>query len=107
VTGTAISVSFGYFATAGDVNGDGKQDVVIGEPFAGGQGRVYAALGPYFATFRVLSDQVPESGGEFGWGVHLRDIDGDGRAELLVGSDLADPAGVSGAGRLTIFDFGF
>ena len=107
VTGTAVSVSFGYFVETGDVNGDGLQDVVIGEPFASGQGRVYAALGPYFATFRVLSDQAPEPGGMFGWGVHVRDIDADGRAELLVGSDLADPGGVSGAGRVTIFDFGF
>jgi hypothetical protein len=106
VTGTAISVSFGYFADAGDVNGDGLPDVVIGEPFAGGQGRVYATLAPYFATFCVLSDQVPEAGGEFGWGVRLRDIDPDGRAELVVGSSLADLAGVGNAGRVTILDFG-
>jgi len=105
VTGTAISISFGYFAEAGDVNGDGLPDVVIGEPFAGGQGRVYAALAPYFASFRVLSDKVPEAGGEFGWGVYVRTIDFDIRKELLVGSNFADLGVIGNAGRVTVFDF--
>jgi hypothetical protein len=105
VSGVTGSVSFGYFATTGDVNGDGLADVIVGDPFAESKGRVYAALAPYFATFHVLIDKVPEHLADFGWGVHVRDVDGDGREELLVGSDTADPAGVASAGRVTLFDF--
>jgi len=100
VSGTAVSISFGYFATTGDVNGDGLADVTVGEPFAASQGRVYAALGPNFSDFLVLVDKVPENSAEFGWGVHVRDVDGDGRAELLAGSHLG-----GSSGRLTMFDF--
>ncbi len=103
VTGTAISTSFGYFAACGDVNGDGLADIVVADPYASGKGRAYAALAPYYSSLLLLFDQAPESGAEFGWGVRLRDLNGDGRLELLVGSDLADPGGVSGAGHVTIF----
>jgi hypothetical protein len=102
---TANSVSFGYFATSGDVNGDGWGDVIVGEPFGGSTGRVHAALGPHFAGFHVLVDKTPEFLADFGWGVHVRDIDGDDRLELLVGSDTADPDGIAQAGRVVIFDF--
>jgi hypothetical protein len=105
VTGTAISVSFGYFAATGDVNGDDLVDVIVGDPFADSTGRVYAALAPFFADSYVLIDKVPESLAEFGWGLTVSDIDGDGRAELIVGSDTADPSGIASAGRVTIFDF--
>jgi hypothetical protein len=104
VSGTAIDVSFGYFAEAGDANGDGWPDIVIGNPFAdSGAGRVYVALGPYLATFLVLKDKLPMAPAEFGWGMHLGDLDADGRLELLVGSDLATAAGVLGAGHVTVF----
>jgi hypothetical protein len=102
VTGTANSVSFGYFATSGDVNGDGLQDVIVAEPFFQ---RVYAALGPHWSAFHVLVDKVPEVNDEFGWGVHVRDVDGDGHDELFVGNDLGDQAGVGGSGRVVVFDF--
>ncbi len=100
VTGTAISISFGYFATTGDVNGDGHRDVIVTEPFVQ---RVYAALGPFWSDFHLLFDAIPESGDEFGWGVHARDVDGDGIDELLVGNDLGNHAGVAGSGRLIVF----
>jgi hypothetical protein len=104
ISGTATSVSFGYFATCGDVNGDTLIDVVVGDPYAGGKGRAYIALAPYFSSLHVVTDQSPENLAEFGWGVLLRDVDGDGRAELLVGSDTADPFGVASSGRVTVFD---
>jgi hypothetical protein len=105
VTGIAVSVSFGYFVSVGDVNGDGQIDVIVGDPFAGSQGRVFAALGPFFTGFHVLTDQVPEHLAEFGWGVYACDVDNDGCDELLIGSDTADPGGVPSAGRVTVFDF--
>jgi hypothetical protein len=103
VTGsTASSVSFGYFATSGDVNGDGWGDVIVGEPFLL---RVHVALGPFWSSVHLLQDPFQTSFSEFGWGMRVVDLDGDGRKELLVGSNTADPNGVAQAGRVVIFDF--
>jgi hypothetical protein len=98
------SASFGYFATAGDVNGDGLVDIVVGEPYGAGVGRVHVALGPYWATTHVLMDKLPEAGAHFGWGVGLCDIDQDGRDELAVGSELGSAGATPGAGHLAVFD---
>jgi hypothetical protein len=106
VSGTAVAVSFGYFSTAGDVNGDGWGDVLVTEPFAdGGAGRVYAAFGPHYSNFLVLADKVMQAPAEFGWGLYLADLDFDNRLELLVGSDLATSSGVLGAGHVSVFSF--
>ncbi len=105
IAGSAISVSFGYFAAVGHANADDWNDVVITEPFAGAKGRALIALGPYYSNFHVLQDKVPATPAEFGWSVHMSDLDGDNRVELLVGSDLATALGVLGAGHVTVFDF--
>jgi hypothetical protein len=96
------SVSFGYFAAVGDANGDGLTDIVIGEPYGSGVGRVHVALGPYWQTMHVIKDKLPLAGAHFGWGVLLKDVDGDGLAELLCGSELAPAGQTSGAGHVTV-----
>ncbi len=100
VGGTGISISFGYFAATGDVNGDGLADVLVAEPYFQ---RVFAAMGPYWSIFHVVLDGLQGAISDFGWGLQSRDIDLDGKAELLVGNDFGDVGGI-GAGRLAVFD---
>lgn len=98
----------GYsLAPAGDVNGDGLPDLLLGAPgdnhVGGGAGRVYVVFGRKqpFPPRTVLTDEVLAagfgmavaavgSGDRFGESVAgLGDIDGDGRRELLIGAPLA------------------
>jgi len=83
--------------TAGDVNGDGYSDVIVGaNSYDGGQedeGRAYAYLGSATglaaaAAWTVESDQA---GGAMGISVALAgDVNGDGYSDVIVGAHLAD-----------------
>ncbi len=82
-------------ASAGDVNGDGYGDVVVGVPlYDGGQndeGRAYVYLGSASglatsAAWAVESDQV---GAELGSSVaSAGDVNGDGYGDVVVGAPL-------------------
>jgi hypothetical protein len=81
-------------ASAGDVNGDGYDDLVVGQPsydgdFADG-GRAYVYYGsptglPWEAD-RILDGY--ETGQFFGWSVGTAgDVNGDGYADVIIGTD--------------------
>ncbi len=95
-------------AYAGDLNGDGFADLVVGAPYndAGGDaadnvGRVYVFFGgaaPDSLPDLVLTGEAP--GDLFGWAVAgAGDVDGDGRDDLLVGAPFSDAGGAAGADR--------
>jgi hypothetical protein len=94
-----------------DVNRDGADDVVISASSASSAGAVYVLYGrsqvvftnvflqsglPREVGFRIVGTSVSMSGD---WAVGLvRDFDGDGVGDILLGAPNADPSGRLGAG---------
>ncbi|HEY3765141.1 MAG TPA: FG-GAP-like repeat-containing protein [Gaiellales bacterium] len=78
-------------SSAGDVNGDGVPDLLVGAPGNGTTaGHAYVISGRTFRVIRVLSAHRP--GDEFGDGVaHTADLNGDGVPDLIVGASGAKP----------------
>jgi hypothetical protein len=102
------SAEFGFsVASAGDVNGDGYADVVVGAPFYDSlftnEGRAYAFYGGStgVATSPTWTRANNISGGaQFGTSVaSAGDINGDGYADILVGAPLFTN-GETGEGRV-------
>ncbi len=98
---------FGYsVAGAGDVNGDGYADVVIGAYGAGTGGSSYLYLGSATGlgttagttagTYQRRDDPNSASGDNFGRSVAgAGDVNGDGFADVLVGAYGTDNAGTN------------
>ncbi len=76
---------------AGDVNGDGVPDLLVGAPGSGtAVGHAYVISGRTFRVIRVLSAHRP--GDEFGDGTaHTADLNGDGVPDLIVGASGTNP----------------
>ncbi len=88
--------SFGGSASsAGDINGDGFGEVVVGAPTAGTAGMFYAYLGgPGGLSTTPAPYASPSSGGGFGYAIAgADDVNGDGYADVLVGAN--DPTGAA------------
>ncbi len=98
--GSAANWYLGYsLDPAGDVDGDGKQDLVAGAPQLAdvnpGKAVVFfgRADGPGLVPGTVLTG--PVGGDRFGWSVSgAGDTDGDGYADLLVGAPAHDQNGL-------------
>jgi hypothetical protein len=106
---SGVSVS-----TAGDVNGDGLSDLIVGADLRDASGtdagRSYVVFGKTNSTVVELSAVAAGSGGfaidgqttsdYSGQAVsNAGDVNGDGLADLIVGANGADPAGGADAGR--------
>jgi hypothetical protein len=109
-------------SAAGDINGDGRADLLIGATFADRSGTpqtgegyvVFGNAQPFPAAFE-LSSLLPGHGGDGSAGFVLAgidaydfagrsvsaagDINGDGMDDLVVGADFADPGSRSSAGE--------
>ncbi len=100
-------------AGAGDVDGDGLDDVLIGAYQAAGGGAAYLLLGPVTGTVQLAAADAELSGeasnDRAGSAVAgAGDVDGDGDDELLVGASREGSGGTyAGAAYLVMFGGGF
>ncbi len=99
----SVDADFGYcVATAGDVNGDGYADLIIGAPF---QQTTYASEGKayLFLGHSVKPSLAPDAtwvGGQFGayYGQSVAaagDVNGDGYADIVIGAPAYDDSYVN------------
>ena len=96
-------------ATAGDVNGDGYSDVIVGaNMFDNGQtneGRAYAYLGSPsgLSPTPAWTAEGDQANADFGMSVGTAgDVNGDGYADVIVGADLYDN-GQTDEGRAYVY----
>jgi len=96
---------FGIVRSAGDVNGDGFDDFMIGAQFndAGGAdaGRLYVFSGQTGDTLYIFTGQAEFDKFSFGFG-SAGDVNNDGFDDLIVGAPGND-AGGPNAGRAYVF----
>ncbi|MEQ9548974.1 MAG: FG-GAP-like repeat-containing protein [Coleofasciculus sp. G3-WIS-01] len=91
----------------GNINGDGTDDIIIGDPFANNtnnQGRTYVLYGDISRSIAtdvtsllpgqgftiVNSDSNANISDALGWSVSSGDIDGDGTDDVIIGDPAAD-----------------
>ena len=86
LNGTAVS-RFGHsVSTAGDINGDGFSDVLIGAPSAGTVSIHIGGVGGS-TTVPALVLPNPQVGSNFGWSVSTAgDVNGDGFSDIVIGA---------------------
>ncbi len=105
-TGDSDAHEFGHSVSgAGDVNGDGYADVIVGAPWdlngglKGGKAWVFSGKdGGVLFTFNGDS-----AGAIFGWSVSgAGDVNGDGYADVIVGAPYDDNNGLD-SGRSRVF----
>lgn len=101
LSAAANSPAFGDTLATGDLNGDGRRDLIVADPnFDGRRGRVVV----YLATPSGIS--APPNviidgggGGTFGAAIATGDVDGDGDDDLAVGS----PVVTGNMGKVDVF----
>jgi hypothetical protein len=93
----------------GDTNGDGKADIAVGagsETVSGmaQQGRAYVYSGATGGLLRTLTTPNPQANGLFGYRVFANaDVDGDGKADVIVSAPYENVVATGAQGRAYVF----
>ena len=108
--GEAAGANTGYaVAGAGDVDGDGYDDVLVGAyGYNSTQGRSYLVRGPVYGTVSLASADAVftgvAAGDEAGRAVSgAGDVNGDGYADVLIGARESDAAGTDSGEAYVLF----
>jgi hypothetical protein len=120
VAGGVPSCNFGKTLATGDLNGDGKDDLVVGADLddTAGQdtGAVFVFWGPVVGSGAVTAADADlvllgdgtVAGDRFGSAIAMGDVDGDGRADLAVSAlrhdtNAGTASEVANAGAVYVF----
>ena len=116
VEGGGDNVEAGLVMAAGDFDGDGRDELAVGEPLANasptaqdaGRVRVYTYEAPSWTTQATLTQTAgvgegQESGDSFGETLAVGDFDHDGVDDLAVGAPHEDLGGDAAAGVVHVF----
>ena len=104
IWGSEYGSEFGASISAGDIDGDGRDDMAIGMPgsdmgrasgavlifFSRDIDELYPLYGHYDADLVIYGEDTDD---RFGSSTLLYDLDGDGRSEILIGAPYADGPG--------------
>jgi hypothetical protein len=91
--------------TAGDVNGDGFSDIIVGAPDASGAGlvRLYYGKADPPSTAPVVSLYGGQQSALAGWSVAMGDVNGDGYDDIVVGKPQMNGPGGTSCGAVDLY----
>jgi hypothetical protein len=101
---------FGEWVAAGELSGDAKQDIAVAAAFEdvvgnADQGRAYVFSGADGSLLFTLDTPNPQAGALFGYSVAVGQVDGYGRADIVLGAQHSTVAGNAQQGRAYVFSF--